>query len=276
MFHTLDMRAEYQSGDPGRIQDADEILERYYQELQKAFPLKGEIETPETYREYLSGSDPEWYMLVLRTGDRIIGGAQYQILRGIKGEIQTAAWFEHVFILEKMRTKSNFVLLMKSVLEKLRKAEVPWIFMEFNDPAKMTDDQKAEDAKAGVLTNDRVWFWGALGLLELVTPSGTVAPYAQPGMDGPAVEYLTVGWFPLFEGNPETISGESYLAIINRAHSTIPGVDPDRDPTCLANRRKIEAIPGRLSFQPLSKRFPARESKRRIPRDPLRITFRRG
>ncbi|MCB0361028.1 MAG: hypothetical protein KDD44_15370 [Bdellovibrionales bacterium] len=239
---------------------AEELLQRYYPLLEQAFPLEGEIEEVETYLAYLESDTMEWNMQVQISDDGdIVGGLQYQILRGIAGEVQVAAWIEHVWLRGTARNFQDFANALRSLVDELRSEGVQMIFMEFNDPLKMTPEQIEDDAKGGILTNDRLKLWAYVGIHELISPNGATAPYAQPGMDGqPPVEYLSVGWHAIDGGGMEgrTLSSSSYLAVIERAHGTIPGVDTQTNGTSCAVRQLVAACGTEVfSFAPLRRRF---------------------
>jgi hypothetical protein len=108
--------------------------------------------------------------------------------------------------------------------------------MEFNDRAKMTWDEQVADASAGLTPEARERIWGRVGLYVLGDESNHLAPYAQPAMgDGAPVNYLSIGVGPL---KSKTLDGQSipiadYLKLLRAAHSTIPDVNLDTDPTVL-------------------------------------------
>ncbi len=254
----ISLRELFHAQDKKLRQRGRKLLEDYFPYLQQAFPLTEEIETRQTYEFYLNDPDSTWDILILRDEltKEILGGIQYQILRHLSGETaDSVAWMEHIHLRPDVRNFKNFRSLLKYAQENLLKRGVTLIFMEYNDPGKMTPEQILEDSKAGLATNDRILLWSRLGFCKLVDPStNKPAAYAQPSMDGQTpVEYLSVGFFSLTEDlRGKSISVSDYLKIIETAHSSIPGVDVAKDPTSLKTRNALLKIGDRhLIFKKL-------------------------
>lgn len=226
---TVSMRELVERGDP-RV---DELMKEYYPKLERAFPLEGEIESTDTYKEYLSDPEGTWDMVLLRDAEqKIIGGIQFQVIDAQGEMLNKVAWVEHIWVEEENRTFPNFKNLLKIAADRTKAAGADLVFMEFNNPDKMTLEQMAEDAEGGITTQDRETLWGSVGIHVAVDAKGNIAEYGQPSMDGqPSVEYLSLG----FIGN-EALTGQKlpiadYLALARAAHSTIPGCDLATDPT---------------------------------------------
>lgn len=248
---TVSMRELVERNDP-RV---DELMKEYYPKLEKAFPLEGEIETTDTYKEYLSDPKGTWDMVLLRDAEqKIIGGIQFQVVDA-KGEmLQKVAWVEHIWVEEGNRTHPNFKSLLKIAEQRTKEAGADLVFMEFNNPDKMTLEQMAEDAEGGITTQDRETLWGSVGIHVAVDSKGNIAEYGQPSMDGqPSVEYLSLGFI-----GGESLTGKKlpisdYLALSRAAHSTIPGVDLATDPTVLNYTKACAACEGKtFTLKPLA------------------------
>lgn len=256
MYRFVSMRDLFRS-DPD---SARALLAAYYPELEKAFPLPGEIETTATYERYLLGETLKWNMLVIvDDDDSPMGGVQLQVLSDVHPELGSVAWIEHVWL----RIDKRSYPVAREILYELERYLVDsgaqHIFMEFNDPWKMTPEEIEEDQKAGLATNDRLILWSRLGLCELHDELGEVAPYAQPGMDGEdPVEYLSVGMMrvdgSLQSLDGEVLSAEAYRALVAAAHRTLPGYDEETDPTAQKLRQMLHGHV-KFTFVPLSKRF---------------------
>jgi hypothetical protein len=205
-----------------------ELLDEYYPKLERAFPLVGEIETKDTYLEYLEDEEFSWDMVLLRNSQReIIGGIQFQVLEIGGACVRAAAWAEHIWVEQENRSFDNFRCLLKIAEEKIQRAGADLVFMEFNNPQKMSQEEMAEDAEGGITTQDREKIWGRVGINVLLL-DGEIAPYAQPSMDGqPPVEYLSLGFISSVPLEGTELSVEDYLRIAHTAHLTIPGVTLD-------------------------------------------------
>ncbi len=205
---------------------ADKIMRDYYPQLQKVFP-QSEIENADTYMSYLTDKHFPWDMVVLRNPDReIMGGIQYQKLNVGGRELKSAVWGEHVWLREEGRNMPNFSALMGEARDRFTATGARQVMMEFNDPLKMTDAEKLEDASMGVAPERRVNLWNRVGIKVLVDSEGKAAQYAQPGMDGEApVKFLTLGHIsadPLTDSSSMLTS--DYLKMAHAAHRTIDGV----------------------------------------------------
>jgi hypothetical protein len=247
--------------------DALLMLEHYHPLLMQVFPIDGEIETLAAYHEYLSDRTMEWDIVVLsdpRDG-RILGGIHWQPLRGLDTAwADTLAWVEHVWLLDDpdVRRYSAFHHLLATVRRHMRRRGAHAGFMEFNDPEKMTAAEIEQDAAGGLSTRDRLVLWAGVGLSELVYVAADgrrlPAPYAQPAMDGgPPMRILSLGFFSLVQDLARSeLSTADYLRILHRAHSTIRGVDPAIDPTCVAYTAAVRVlgVTG-FAFSPLKHRL---------------------
>src|SRR5262249_8215439 len=114
----LSMRELANKGDIAKL---EKELDVYYPELQKAFPLPGEIETKQTYIEYLTNPESTWEMEQLRGKDgKVKGGLQYQILP-IEGEKwKGAGWLEHIWVEEASRKEGLGSKLLNHVQAQIR------------------------------------------------------------------------------------------------------------------------------------------------------------
>lgn len=232
--HTISMRNLLEL-DPARF---EKTLDAYYPKLENAFPDASEIESRQTYRDYLKDKDFPWDMLVLHDkGGNVLGGIHSQVVDVGGTELQKAVWAEHIWLAPEARTFSNFQTLLKTAKENFQATGSDIVFMEFNDRAKMSWEEQVADASAGLTPEARERIWGRVGLYVLGDESRHLAPYAQPAMgDGGAVNYLSVGVGPL---KSSSLDGQSmpiadYLKLLRAAHSTIPDLNLDTDPTVVA------------------------------------------
>jgi len=253
---TISMR-ELSERDP---QQFNQVLDDYYAKLQKAFPDASEIESKETYHDYLHDKDFPWDMLVLRDKEgTVLGGIQSQEVEVNGQELKKAIWAEHIWLDPEARTYTNFRNLIKTGAEKWSATGSDVVFMEFNDRAKMTLQQQNDDAAAGLTPEAREKIWGRVGLYVLGDENGKIAPYSQPAMgDGDPVTYLSVGMASLKSPNldGQSIPVDDYLKLLRAAHSTIPDLDLDTDPTIRNYTSVLDDIKAsgqdRLSFARLS------------------------
>lgn len=238
--NTISMRELAQRNDPMY----QKLLDDYYPQLERAFPDKSEIELKATYDEYLKDPDGSWDMLILRDADNsIIGGIQSQVINVDGKVVKNATWAEHIWLSPDARSYPNFRSLLRIAQDSFQKSGSDFVFMEFNDRAKMNWKQLLVDAEGGLPTEDREKIWGRVGLNILSDRSGRPAPYAQPGMDGQdPVTYLTLGMADT-AGKPlsgRTIPTEDYKTLLQKAHSTI--VDIDVDPTVKAYTAMLDRM----------------------------------
>jgi hypothetical protein len=256
---TVSMRELAQNNDPR----FDEIMEAYHKQLRRTFPLEGEIESAATYSEYLRNPHSTWDMVVLRDkAQNIIGGIQYQIVDVGGQSINKAAWGEHIWLAPEARNYQNFHGLVKIAEERITKAGGDMVFMEFNNPEKMTPAQILEDAAAGISPADREKIWGRVGIHVPVDRVGRMPEYGQPSMDGqPPVDFLSLGFIGSKPITGKTISADDYLKLATAAHSTIPGVDVATDPTIKAYTDAVRAMDDTaFTFVPLAAIARAREA----------------
>lgn len=247
---SLSMR-ELTEKDPTQMR---EVLKQYYPELEAAFPLEGEIETTDTYEAYLTDPNSTWDMVVLRDKEHnIIGGIQYQVVDVPGSEMGKVAWAEHIWVKQENRDYGNFRSLLNVAKERIAADGAKMVFMEFNNPKKMTPEEIAIDAEGGITTQDRAKIWGRVGIHVVVDSKGNIAEYGQPSMDGqPSVEYLSLGFVGLEPLTGQTISARDYIQIAQSAHSTIPGCDLKTDPTVQKYTTSVLQIgEPRLRFKPL-------------------------
>lgn len=256
---TISMRELAERNDPA----FDEILAAYHKQLQRTFPLEGEIEAAETYAAYLKDKSMTWDMVVLRDAEKnIIGGIQYQIVEVGGQNINKAAWGEHIWLAPEARNYDNFRGLIKIAEERIKKSGGDLVFMEFNNPEKMTPAQILEDSAAGISPADREKVWGRVGIHVPVDSVGRMPEYGQPSMDGqPAVEFLSLGFIGSKPLTGKSITASDYLRLARSAHSTIPGVDVNSDPTIKAYTEAVQAMDDKVfTFVPLAAIARARQA----------------
>jgi hypothetical protein len=249
---SVSMRELIESND---LAQADRLMKEYYPELERAFPLEGEIESAKTYLEYLRDPDSTWDMVVLRdNANKVIGGIQYQVLDVNGANVKKSAWVEHIWVREENRSGDNFRSLLKIAKDRISSDGADLVFMEFNNPSKMTAEQMAQDAEAGLETQDRQLIWGRVGIHVAVDSKGEIAPYGQPSMDGqPPVDYLSLGFIGTKALTGKTILVGDYLKVAHSAHATLPGIDLNLDPTVRAYTNPLLASGERtLTFRSLA------------------------
>lgn len=237
------------------------LLEDYYPRLEESFPLEGEIESIETYKNYLE-SEGTWDMVVLRDDSRnVIGGIQYQIVDVAGEALNKAAWGEHIWLAPEARNYTNFRGLINVAKTEIKKAGGDIVFMEFNNPDKMTQAQIDEDSSAGISPQDREKIWGRTGIHVPVDSTGNMLEYGQPSMGGqPAVEFLSLGFIGTESLSGKSLSKADYLKLAQTAHSTIEGVDVNVDPTVRAYTDAVEAMKDEtFTFVPLAAIAQARD-----------------
>ena len=260
------LREQFQGGEQS-ARRARILLEAYYPLVRSVFPIDGELETVAAYDEYLRDPTMEWDIVALTdaSSGRIIGGIQWQVLREVRTSwVNAVAWIEHIWLANErgVRSYGSFRHLLATVRKHMQHGAVDVGFMEFNDPEKMTTEEMEQDAGGGLSSRDRLLLWARVGLRELVylAPDGRYlpVPYAQPSMEGgPPVRMLSLGFFSLAQDlgvvHPRP---DEYLQILYRAHSTIRGVDPATDPTCLEYTGALRALGvAELCFAPLQRRL---------------------
>jgi glycine/D-amino acid oxidase-like deaminating enzyme len=237
----LGLKEIAQSGDEAKVRS---LVNEYYPHLQKAFPLPGEIQSPETYVNYLMDPQFPWEMEQLRGADgKVQGGLQYQILPVGGDQVGKAGWLEHIWVDGNVRQGGYGSALLAHVQNQVQKKGGDVTFWEWNNPDKMSLDEIAEDAKGGITTQDRVDYWARRGgYVVVVKSTGEIAPYAQPGMDGQEeVPYLSLAWSKPGGLDGQTISKSDYLKTLLAAHSTI--TDVDADATVARYKAELEALP---------------------------------
>jgi len=239
---TVDMKVLARSPDQRSFKA---LLNAYYPKLARAFPDKSEYESKRTYINYLKDASFPWTMLILRDAEgTILGGIQYQVVPVNGVWLRKAIWAEHIWLSDpEGRSYKNFLTLLRIARERFVASGAQVVFFEFNDRSKMTFQQLADDAKGGLPTEARELLWGRAfnNAMHLVIDShGRVGPYNQPGMDGEApVEYLSLLFASLTDKQLNRILLSDYLALLQAAHSTIPSVDLEKDPTVVEYRRQL-------------------------------------
>lgn len=223
--NTLSMRELAQKGDASFTA----TLEAYYPRLSNAFPDKAEIEAMSSYDRYLRDPTGTWDALVLRgKSGEILGGIQSQVVQVNGDTIKKAVWAEHIWLSPEARSYQNFSQLLNVAKGHFSKSNTGFVFMEFNDRAKMNWSQLVQDAEGGLATEAREKIWARVGLNVLTDKRGRVAPYAQPGMDGEApVTYLSLGFAGTEPLAGKSIPTSDYAKLLRAAHSTIADVDSD-------------------------------------------------
>lgn len=237
----LDLRSMKEIAESGDEERLRKLVDLYYPALKKAFPLPGEIETPETYVRYLMDKSMDWNMEQLL--GPIQGGLQYQILPVGGEKIGRAGWLEHIWVADHVREGGYGSQMLRHVQGQVEKKGGDVTFWEWNNPDKMTRAELKEDARGGITTQDRVAYWGKRGAyVAVVKSTGEIAPYEQPGMDGQeAVPYLSLAWTKPGGLNGAKISKSDYLKTLEAAHGTI--TDVEVDPTVASYRAKLESLP---------------------------------
>lgn len=227
---TLSMRELYAKNPD----EADKLLAEYMGKLEKAFPLEGEIESAAVYKEYLTKPGGTWDMVVLRDkAQNIVGGIQYQVIDVNGQQIGKAAWGEHIWLDEASRNAPNFYGLLSIARESIQKAKGEIVFMEFNNPDKMSVEQMLMDEAAGLSAKDREKIWGRTGIHVLVDSKGKVLEYGQPAMssEDPPVMFLSLGFISTKPLGGQMLPKEDYLKLMHAAHKTIPSVNIETDAT---------------------------------------------
>jgi len=222
----LNMRTLAQSGDREFVP----TLRAYCQALKLAFPDPAEIESWKVYKDYLLDADFPWTMLALRDKDgTLLGGIQFQVVTVGGVWLKKAIWAEHIWLVKSKdaRNYTNLHTLLTIASEQFKATGAQIVFFEFNDRAKMSDEELATDSRSGVSTQKRETMWARFNSYVLTDHRGFLAPYTQPGMGGEdPVEYLSLGFFPVnckpLQGNRLLVG--DYEKLLIAAHITIPGI----------------------------------------------------
>jgi hypothetical protein len=266
---TLSMREMFQRNP----EEADKILAEYMTKLEKAFPLEGEIESAAVYKDYLTKKGGTWDMVVLRDKEQqIMGGIQYQIIDVNGKAIGKAAWGEHIWLDEAARNGKNFYTLLGIARENITKNGGEIVFMEFNNPDKMSIEQMLMDEAAGLSAKDREKIWGRTGIHVLVDSNGRVVEYGQPAMsaEDPPVLFLSLGFISTKPLGGTSLPAEDYLKLINAAHRTIPSVNVETDPTVKWIHDSVKATgEDKFTFVPLNALGIAREAGQRAAQEAM-------
>lgn len=252
---------------------AEKMLEEYYAKLQKAFPLEGEIEEMAVYRDYLKDKDGTWDMVVLRDKDKnVMGGIQYQIVDVGGKTINKAAWGEHIWLDNEAKNGKNFFSLVSIAKDRIQKSGGDIVFMEFNNPDKMSIEELLADKAAGISAQDREKIWGGTGIHVAVDSKGNIAEYGQPSMgEGlPPVRFLSLGFISTKPLTGKQLPVEDYLALVHKAHSTIPSVKLETDPTVQWYNESIAATGDKsFTYVPLNALGVAREAGLRATQEAM-------
>jgi hypothetical protein len=216
----------------------------------------------------------DWKMLLFIDSDQnVIGGFHYQLLE-VRSVIY--AWGEHLWLVPSPYNPEFFTKGLAIIRDELKTQSVARVFLEFNDIWKMRPEEIEVDTAAGLPPKDRIWMWAALRGYELVErveyrkykadkkrmreiALSKSAAYGQPSMgpEDPAVTMLTLAFICL-DGEMISMDREEYWELVYKAHSTIPGIDPDQDETCLSIREALSQGPESYDFRPLFARFEPR------------------
>jgi len=250
---------------------AEKLLAEYYAKLQKAFPIEGEIEEMAVYRDYLKNKEGTWDMVVLRDKDQnVMGGIQYQIVEVGGKTINKAAWGEHIWLDNEAKNGRNFFTLVGIARERIEKAGGDIVFMEFNNPDKMSIEELLADKAAGISAQDREKIWGGTGIHVAVDSKGKIVEYGQPSMgeDAPPVRFLSMGFLSTKPLTGKQLPAEDYLSLLRKAHSTIPSVKLETDPTVKWYEEAIAATGDKnFTFVPLNALGVAREAGERAAQE---------
>ena len=253
--------------------EADKLLAEYMTKLEKAFPLEGEIESAAVYKEYLTKPGGTWDMVVLRDkAQNIVGGIQYQVIDVNGSQINKAAWGEHIWLDEASRNAPNFYNLLSIARESIQKAKGEIVFMEFNNPDKMSVEQMLMDEAAGLSAKDREKIWGRTGIHVLVDSKGKVLEYGQPAMsaEDPPVMFLSLGFISTKPLGGQTLPREDYLKLLHAAHRTIPSVNVETDATVKWYTDAVNATgENAFTFVPLNALAIAREAGQKAAQEAM-------
>lgn len=253
--------------------EADKLLAEYMTKLEKAFPLEGEIESAAVYKEYLTKPGGTWDMVVLRDkAQNIVGGIQYQVIDVNGQQINKAAWGEHIWLDEASRNAPNFYNLLSIARESIQKAKGEIVFMEFNNPDKMSVEQMLMDEAAGLSAKDREKIWGRTGIHVLVDSKGKVLEYGQPAMsaEDPPVMFLSLGFISTKPLGGQSLPREDYLKLMHAAHKTIPSVNVETDATVKWYTDAVNATGEKnFTFVPLNALAIAREAGQKAAQEAM-------
>lgn len=253
--------------------EADKLLAEYMTKLEKAFPLEGEIESAAVYREYLTKPGGTWDMVVLRDkAQNIVGGIQYQVIDVNGQQIGKAAWGEHIWLDEASRNAPNFYNLLSIARDSIQKAKGEIVFMEFNNPDKMSVEQMLMDEAAGLSAKDREKIWGRTGIHVLVDSKGKVLEYGQPAMsaEDPPVMFLSLGFISTKPLGGQALPREDYLKLLHAAHKTIPSVNVETDATVKWYTDAVNATgENKFTFVPLNALAIAREAGQKAAQEAM-------
>ncbi|MCC6979914.1 MAG: hypothetical protein IT343_16470 [Candidatus Melainabacteria bacterium] len=266
---SVSMRELYQKDEAA----AEKLLEAYYAKLEKAFPLEGEIEEMAVYRDYLKNQKGTWDMVVLRDKEQnVMGGIQFQIVDVGGKTINKAAWGEHIWLDNEAKNGRNFFSLVGIARDRIEKAGGDVVFMEFNNPDKMSIEELLADKAAGISAQDREKIWGGTGIHVAVDSKGRIAEYGQPSMgEGlPPVRFLSLGFISTKPLTGKQMPVEDYLSLLHKAHSTIPSVKLETDPTVKWYEEAIAATGDKyFTYVPLNALGVAREAGMRAAQEEM-------
>ncbi len=266
---TLSMREMFEKNPA----EAEKLLAEYMTKLEKAFPLEGEIESAAVYKDYLTKKDGTWDMVVLRDkAQNIMGGIQYQIVDVNGTAINKAAWGEHIWLDEMARNGKNFYTLLGIARENITKKGGEIVFMEFNNPDKMSVEQMLMDEAAGLSAKDREKIWGRTGIHVLVDSKGKVLEYGQPAMsaEDPPVLFLSLGFISTKPIGGTALPKEDYLKLAHAAHRTIPSVNVESDATVKYYTDAVNATgESNFTFVPLNALGIAREAGQKAAQEAM-------
>lgn len=237
----MDLRSLKEIAESGDVDRVRKLVNLYYPSLQRAFPLAGEIEDPETYVKYLMDPKMKWDMEQLL--GPVQGGIQYQVMDVGGDKVAKAGWLEHIWVADHVRESGYGSQMLRHVADRVAGKGGDFTFWEWNNPDKMSVAEILEDEKGGITTQDRVAYWAKRGAFVAVVPStGEIAPYAQPGMDGQQeVGYLSLAFSKPGGLEGQTISKSDYLKTLMAAHGTI--TDVEIDPTVKQYKAQLDSLP---------------------------------
>lgn len=267
------------------------LLEHFFAGYDKAFVLPDEREELDGFRACLAinpqsrhrfgRTHSELVMVVDDAGTgELLGGANFLATRiddAPAGHPPVAVALNYLFVEQAARGR-GLSRVLKGAVGELANAAVdapadappPALFIEQNDPLKLTDEEYAADsAHAGIDQVDRMAVWVRLDA-RLVD-----FPYIQPALsagqesdDGLAYAVMN---FPGDALDPEWFAAhlESFFGI-----SVLKGGDPVGDPAAGPQLAALRALADDRGQVPLLPMQPAIDALRTLPNRPKDVTFR--
>jgi len=263
------------------------LLDHFFVGYDRAFVLPDEREEIDGFRSCLAINPAsrhrfgrihrELVMTVDDANGRLLGGANFLatwIGEGITGHPPVAVALNYLFVEPAARGR-GLARRLRDEVGRLANLAVdapagvppPAMFIEQNDPLRLTDAEYAADsAHAGIDQVDRLAVWARLGA-QLVD-----FPYVQPALshdqdsdDGLAYAVMNMASHTL---DPVYLRAhlESFFAI-----SVLKGGDPTSDPTA---RSQLDALDARREPVALLPMLPAIEVLRSAPARPSGMSLR--